>query len=503
MKKILLFLLVTLMLSSVFSQSLLASDGLNIMLDGQKIELITPHAFRANRTMITTDSGLFEMIEAKVRFDESDGKVWIEGEYSSVELTINEPVAYIHRKYDFTGIPLVVEMDVAPFIENGKVYVPLRFALEGLDRIVDWDGLNRAVLITSGREQNIIPVETPVGYKEISLRDISGELAEWVEANNKERGIYFRVFNEKTYILICAGNKPTGGYSIQLNSVTMVAPGNVYLTAQVISPSPDMMVTQAITYPCMLIVIDDDKISQVNGTIDGESYNLPRTAVDFEVLNDKNMTSDSRLWDWIQKNSGLNGIAYTVIDENIYVYIGAGEKPTGGYSIDVVSVTQPQPDEAYVCAVLNTPAPDMMVTQAITYPYAVIRINKGTIENVRCEIKYAEKTITTAGVAILPEDIMDITLFSLMDEKIKTYASEEYAAIVEAFNNAKIDDSFYIEMITGNKLVINLKDGSAIQMTSYGSKTNIVAIKRRPDGEAQSWHLVCPEIANILLSTGL
>jgi hypothetical protein len=450
--------------------------------------------------MITADSGLFGKIGAEASYDEAKGKLWIEGEYSKVELTINEPVIYIHRKYDFTGIPLTVEMDVAPFIENNKVYIPLRFALESLDMIVDWDGINKAVLITSNKKQNITPAETPAEYKELGTGEIPGELTGWVEANSRERGIYFKILNGKTYILICAGEKPTGGYSIQLDGVTMVAPGSIYITAEVISPSPDMMVTQAITYPCILIAVDDDKISQVGGTIDGYSYNLPKTTVDFEVLDTVKMTSDSRLWDWIQKNVGLSGIAFTRIDKDVYVYVGAGEKPTGGYSIDIINVIRQKPDEAYVFAVLNNPEPGMPVTQAITYPYAVIRLSQESITNVHGEIKDAPKTIKSVGAAISPEDITDISLYNLMDEKIKTYAREEYAAIAEAFNNARIDDSFYIMILAGNKLTISLKDGTTIQITSYGSETNIVAIKSGPDGKAQSWHLICPEIAKILLS---
>jgi hypothetical protein len=86
-------------------------------------------------------------------------------------------------------------MDVAPFIENNKVYIPLRFALESLDMIVDWDGINKAVLITSNKKQNITPAETPAEYKELGTGEIPGELTGWVEANSRERGIYFKILN--------------------------------------------------------------------------------------------------------------------------------------------------------------------------------------------------------------------------------------------------------------------------------------------------------------------
>ena len=388
MRKTPLFFIIVLLFSSFFCQASFAENEFNIMLDGEKLELAVPHTFINWRTMVTIDSGLFEKLGAKAGYDENEEKISIDSDYSTIEMTVNELAAYIYRKFDFTGIPETIEMDVAPFIENGNVYIPLRFAVEGLGAQVDWDGANKTVLITTNTDWDIIPVETLAEYKEVNYQDIPDGLAEWVSANRNTQGIRFKTFDNKTYIQICAGEKPTGGYSINLESVTMVAPGSIYLTAQVISPPPDMMVTQALTYPYILIEIEDAEISTVDGII----------------------------------NDGI---------------------------------------------------PDMP---------------KG-------------ETVSTAGAAISPENITDITLYNLMGEKVKTYAPEEYPLIVEAFNNARIDDSFYIMMITGNKLTISLIDGTVIEMTSYGSETNIVAtlISQEADGEVKSLHLICPEIAQILL----
>jgi hypothetical protein len=388
MRKTILFSVIMLLFSFCFCQTVLAENEFNIMLNGEKFELATQHTFIANRTMVTIDCGLFEQLGAKANYNEDLEKIWIDNEYSTVELTISEPVAFIHRKFDFTGLPLIVEMDAVPFAENGSVYIPLRFAVEGLGAQVDWDGLNKSVLITTNSDQDIIPVEVPVEYEEVNLQDIPDDLAKWVEANRKTPGIRFKNVDNKTYIQICAGEKPTGGYSINLESVTMVAPGSIYLTAQVISPPPDMMVTQALTYPYILIEIEDEEVWVVDGTI----------------------------------NDGIRNIL-------------------------------------------------------------------------------EEKTVPTVGAAIFPDDITDITLYNLMGETVKTYAPEEYPLIVEAFNNARVDDSFYIMMITGNKLTIGLIGGASIEMTSYGSETNIVATinSQEAEGEVKSLHLICPEIAQILL----
>jgi PrcB C-terminal len=47
-----------------------------------------------------------------------------------------------------------------------------------------------------------------------------------------------------------------------------------------------------------------------------------------------------------------------------------GEKPTGGYSLAVGSARL-EGDRVTVRLILEEPAPDAIVTQALTYPYAV------------------------------------------------------------------------------------------------------------------------------------
>ena len=139
MRKTLLLLIIALLFATFFSQGVSAENEINIMLDEEKIELKTPYTFIANRTMVTIDSGLFEKLGAKADYDKNNGKILIDGDYSTVELTVNESVAYIYRKFDFTGIPLTVEMDVAPFIET-TLFISPPVAVEGWCAS-DWDGV--------------------------------------------------------------------------------------------------------------------------------------------------------------------------------------------------------------------------------------------------------------------------------------------------------------------------------------------------------------------------
>lgn len=57
-----------------------------------------------------------------------------------------------------------------------------------------------------------------------------------------------------------------------------------------------------------------------------------------------------------------------------FVILNMGEKHSGGYTIDVVKVDE-LPDKIVITVKDNEPEPGSMVTQAIAYPYTVVRIN--------------------------------------------------------------------------------------------------------------------------------
>lgn len=77
----------------------------------------------------------------------------------------------------------------------------------------------------------------------------------------------------------------------------------------------------------------------------------------------------------LQNDETLKGkIGATATDTANFVILNMGEKSSGGYSIGVDSVVETA-DKIIIKIKENKPAPGAMVTQAITYPYAVVRIN--------------------------------------------------------------------------------------------------------------------------------
>lgn len=69
-------------------------------------------------------------------------------------------------------------------------------------------------------------------------------------------------------------------------------------------------------------------------------------------------------------------------EKGVVVFLLAGERNTGGWSVEPKSVAL-EGDTAVITAEVRGPAPDMIVTQALTYPYAVVAVGSRDIKNVR------------------------------------------------------------------------------------------------------------------------
>lgn len=83
---------------------------------------------------------------------------------------------------------------------------------------------------------------------------------------------------------------------------------------------------------------------------------------------------------------------YDIKDSNVYVMISLGQRNTTGYGIKVLSVEDIE-GISKITIQETKPAPDMMVGEAITYPYIVVRFSQGT-PNV--------KVVTDNGVELSP-----------------------------------------------------------------------------------------------------
>mgnify|MGYP001234684713 CR=1 FL=1 len=383
----------------------------------------------------------------------------------------------------------------------GKKYEPINEKYESLRESADRNNKTGKVYIKDNSDNyeeengNIIPVETEVSYKVLTLADIqdTNELYQWYNMNSRNYGISFKTIGDETYVLVAAGEKPTGGYSVKIESVTMVAPGNVYIAARVSAPSPDMMVIQAFTYPHVLIKLETKDVKNVQGDISGGTKNNAdkdivsakdvRSIELFTLMEEKiknyNRKEFEKIVSYYNNSEIVDAPMIMMITGNTMVInLKEGGKirfTSYGSETNVVANVQIKDGES---ATYHLVCPE------------IAKILLSTPE---------ESEAINSRKMISKKDIESVELYTLEDEKIKEFDEHEINKIVKSYNKAKETDELMIAMITGNTMVINLKEGGKIRFTSYGSETNVVANVQIKEGEGVTYHLICPEIAKILL----
>lgn len=94
--------------------------------------------------------------------------------------------------------------------------------------------------------------------------------------------------------------------------------------------------------------------------------------IDFEIINQESLPS--QLKDSLNQCKKQKGFKFYENQSDGYIYISifAGEKPTGGYGIKVLSVEDNE-GKTNILVKEIVPSPNAIVTQALTYPFVNIR----------------------------------------------------------------------------------------------------------------------------------
>lgn len=113
---------------------------------------------------------------------------------------------------------------------------------------------------------------------------------------------------------------------------------------------------------------EDENNDQGNGDENNDPEDMDNEY--FEIVDNK----DEPLENWAEGNKTTAGEYQYPDDENIYM-IAAGEQNTGGYSIEI---TEEEVNEGIltITYTVQSPGPDDVVTQAISYPYLLIEVSE-------------------------------------------------------------------------------------------------------------------------------
>lgn len=86
---------------------------------------------------------VFEGLEAEVSYDAEKNQITASRGDRRVIMTIGNPSIKLH----LNGVEALVNTDAPSFIQNGRTYVPVRFAAQALDCKVGWDQTRQVVII--------------------------------------------------------------------------------------------------------------------------------------------------------------------------------------------------------------------------------------------------------------------------------------------------------------------------------------------------------------------
>ena len=99
----------------------------------------------------------------------------------------------------------------------------------------------------------------PVEIFPVEIGDLPSEIEEWVEESKYKFGGHTRIYEDQLYILAAYGERPTGGYDVEITEI-IEKNEKIEVLAHFTAPGEDEPVTQAITYPYDLVMIEETRM---------------------------------------------------------------------------------------------------------------------------------------------------------------------------------------------------------------------------------------------------
>lgn len=97
---------------------------------------------------------------------------------------------------------------------------------------------------------------TDVKHEVAATDNLPEAVAQKLESNREQAGLHAVIDGETRYLIVTAGPMPTAGYGLELVSLQETAAG-IFVQTKVTKPAPGMMQAQVITYPSLVLKIDD------------------------------------------------------------------------------------------------------------------------------------------------------------------------------------------------------------------------------------------------------
>ncbi|RXJ02952.1 hypothetical protein DS745_05050 [Anaerobacillus alkaliphilus] len=138
-------LVIAILLGSIilpFDSASASSQDIKVYLDNFELKFDVQPRMVANRTLVPFRK-LSESIGINVRWDGPNQTIYATGNGTDVKLVMNSRTAVVNGKN--------VTLDAAPFTDNSRTLIPLRFFMETFDAKVEWNQQSREIRVTSAQ----------------------------------------------------------------------------------------------------------------------------------------------------------------------------------------------------------------------------------------------------------------------------------------------------------------------------------------------------------------
>lgn len=229
------------------------------------------------------------------------------------------------------------------------------------------------------------------------------ELNHWKELTQPPKSTGSARVGDYLYVLVTGGTDSMGASAIVPRQVT-IAKSNPPVITVIAVLSPGKSGAEVASFPRSYIRLPYPASSPVPGVLTrvewqgarGEPKTTPPVDPNTPVSSPKSGTANPQkpastdgaatvspipatalpasLSAWKGSTINAAGGVAQYVDGALYLMVSGGQRNSGGYAVEIKSVEMKE-GTLYVSAVLHSPQPGQMVTQAITYPRAYARLD--------------------------------------------------------------------------------------------------------------------------------
>lgn len=173
-----------------------------------------------------------------------------------------------------------------------------------------------------GTDQGSTDGAAGVDWEIPAIDQLPDEVAAWVEQQQAQTGIFQLTHDDRTYILIAWGEKPTGGYEVVVDDVQPLGEDALRLDITLTAPGEDAIVTQVLTYPIALVAVEPGTYYRLEPHFEGarflenNSFRIDEPAMFAEVGDSVRVTGEARVFEGVFQISVEDGhvvLAHQVI----------------------------------------------------------------------------------------------------------------------------------------------------------------------------------------------